>query len=161
MDEIIFKPIRIIHTPFTKPKGTPIQAAAGQDVEGTIEIFPEFADGLKDLERFSHIIVLFHFHLSRGYKLQAKPFMDDKERGIFAIRSPARPNPIGLSVVRLMKVEAAVLSIRDLDILDGTPLLDIKPYVPKFDHRDVTQIGWLENHIDKIHQTTDDGRFAR
>lgn len=160
-ENIIFKPIGIIHTPFAKPEGTPIQPAAGEGVEGRIEIFPEFAEGLKDLDGFSHIILLFHLHLSRRCKLQAKPFMDDEERGVFAIRSPARPNPIGLSIVRLVKVEGRMLTVQDLDILDGTPLLDIKPYVPKFDSRDVTKIGWLEKNVKKLHQTTDDGRFAR
>lgn len=161
MSNITFKPIGIIHTPFKSPEGTPIQSAAGKDVEGTIEIFPEFADGLKDLDGFSHIILLFHFHLSKGCNLLSKPFMDDEKHGVFAIRSPARPNPIGLSIVRLVKVEGTKLTIRDLDIIDGTPLLDIKPYVPKFDHRDITKIGWLEKNVEKLHQTTDDGRFAK
>ena len=159
MHEIKYKPIGIIHSPFKEPKGTPIQPAGAKDIEGTIEVFPEYAEGLKDVEGFSHIILIFHFHLSRGVSLTAKPYMDNEERGVFAIRGPRRPNPIGISIVRLVRVEENILHIKDLDMIDGTPLLDIKPYVPEFDVQEVTKIGWLEKNVHKLPTLKDDGRF--
>lgn len=161
MKEITYKPIGIIHSPFKKPKGTPIQPKSAKGIKGTIEIFPEYTKGLKDIEGFSHIILLYHFHLVKTSSLIAKPFMDDKPHGIFAIRGPSRPNPIGISIVRLIKVKNNILYIQDLDIVDGTPLLDIKPYVPEFDKAEVTRIGWLQGNIDKLSKTADDGRFSQ
>ena len=160
MCEINYRPIGVIHSPFTQPKGTPIQPTAARGVEGAVEVFPQYAGGLKDIEGFSHIILLYHLHLARGVSLEVKPFMDDRLRGVFATRAPARPNPIGLSVVRLMGVEGNRLHIGDVDIVDGTPLLDIKPYVPKFDIREVTRIGWLEDNVRKLPKARDDGRFV-
>lgn len=159
MHEIKYKPIGIIHSPFKEPKGTPIQPAGGKDINGTVEVFPEYAEGLKDVEGFSHIILIFHFHLSKGVSLKAKPYMDNEERGVFAIRSPRRPNPIGISIVRLVRIEENILHIKDLDIIDGTPLLDIKPYVPEFDIQEVVKIGWLEKSVYKLPISKDDGRF--
>lgn len=159
MHEIKYKPIGIIHSPFKEPKGTPIQPAGGKDIDGTVEVFPEYAEGLKDVEGFSHIILIFHFHLSKGVSLQAKPYMDNEERGVFAIRGPRRPNPIGISIVRLVRIEENILHIKDLDIIDGTPLLDIKPYVPEFDVHEVAKIGWLEKNVHKLPTSKDDGRF--
>ena len=159
--EIIYKPIGIIHSPYRKPKGTPIQPTAGKNIEGTVEVFPEFAEGLKDLDGFSHIILLYHFHLTAEAKLSVKPFMDDKEHGIFAIRGSARPNPIGLSVTRLLKVEGNILHIGDVDIVEGTPLLDIKPFVPEFDTKQNVKTGWLEKNIYKLQSLKDDGRFVK
>jgi len=161
MDEIKYKPIGVIHSPFKEPKGTPIQPASGKGIGGTVEVFPEYAKGLKDVDGFSHIILIYHFHLSRGASLEAKPYMDDEVRGIFAIRGPSRPNPIGISVVRLLKIEGRILHIQDIDIVDGTPLLDIKPYVPEFDTREVVKIGWLEKRVHKLSTSKDDGRFTR
>ena len=160
MDEIKYKPIGVIHSPFKEPKGTPIQPAAATGTRGTVEVFPEYAKGLKDIDGFSHIILIYHFHLSRGASLEAKPFMDNETRGVFATRSPSRPNPIGVSVVRLIKIEGRILHIQDIDIVDGTPLLDIKPYVPEFDIREAEKIGWLEKNIDKLSTSKDDGRFT-
>jgi tRNA-Thr(GGU) m(6)t(6)A37 methyltransferase TsaA len=157
----LLRPIGFIKTPFKEPRGTPIQASAGKDVEGTIEILPEFQEGLKDLDGFSHIVLLFHLHLSKGYSLTVTPFMDDVKRGVFATRAPARPNQIGLSIVRLVRVEGNVLHIKDVDIVNGTPLLDIKPYTREFDIRDDIRIGWLEGKVQKMTKTTDDGRFIR
>jgi tRNA-Thr(GGU) m(6)t(6)A37 methyltransferase TsaA len=159
MNEIRYAPIGIIHSPFKEPHSTPIQSAAAHDVEGTVELFPEYADGLRDIEGFSHIYLIFHFHLAHGYSLTVKPYLDDQLHGVFVTRAPARPNPIGLSIVRLVKVEGEKLYVRDLDIVDGTPLLDIKPYVPEFDVRDVERIGWLNQHVHKLHTVKDDGRF--
>jgi len=159
MHEIKYKPIGIIHSPFIEPKGTPIQSASAKDIDGTVEVFPEYAEGLKDVEGFSHIILIIHFHLSKKAPLKTKPYMDDEVHGIFAIRGPSRPNPIGISIVRLIRIEKNILHIKDIDIIDGTPLLDIKPYVPEFDIREVTKIGWLEKNVHKLSTSKDDGRF--
>jgi len=161
MDEIRCKPIGIIHSPFKELKGTPIQPAGARGINGTVEIFPEYGEGLEDIEGFSHIILLYHFHLSKGSTLIVKPYMDSEARGVFAMRGPSRPNPIGISVVCLIKVEGNVLHIRDVDIVDWTPLLDIKPYVPEFDIREVERIGWLEKHVHKLSVLKDNGRFTR
>jgi len=161
MDEIKYKPIGVIHSPFTEAKGTPIQSAGAKGTPGTVEVFPEYADGLKDVDGFSHLILLYHFHLSEKASLEAKPYMDNEARGVFAIRGPSRPNPIGISVVHLLKVEGNILHIQDLDIVDGTPLLDIKPYVPEFDIREVEKIGWLEKNVGKLSTAKDDGRFTK
>jgi tRNA-Thr(GGU) m(6)t(6)A37 methyltransferase TsaA len=159
VNEITFRPIGIIHTPFKEPQGTPIQAGAGRDVAGTVELLPEFAEGLKDLEGFSRIILIYYFHLTKKFSLQIKPFLDDRERGLFATRAPARPNPIGLSIVRLEKIDGARLHIRDIDVVDHTPLLDIKPYVPQFDSFGDERIGWMAKGIEKLSEARDDGRF--
>jgi len=161
MNEIKYKPIGVIHSPFKEPKGTPIQPAGAKGTNGIVEIFPEYAEGLKDIEGFSHIILLYHFHLSKGSALIAKPYMDNETHGFFAMRGPSRPNPIGISVVRLAKVEGNMLHIQDVDIVDGTPLLDVKPYVPEFDTREVERIGWLEKNVHKLSASKDDGRFTR
>ena len=127
---------------------------------GTAEIFEDYTAGLQDLEGFSHLILLYLFHRSTGYSLICRPYMEDEEHGVFAMRAPKRPNPIGLSVVRLLRKEGAVLHLSEMDMLDGTPLLDIKPYVPTFDVREVEGIGWLEKNLDKLATSKDDGRFA-
>ncbi|HEU20492.1 MAG TPA: tRNA (N6-threonylcarbamoyladenosine(37)-N6)-methyltransferase TrmO [Deltaproteobacteria bacterium] len=159
MNEIRYEPIGTIHSPFQDLKGTPIQPTAAYGVAGTVEIKPPYADGLKDLDGFSHIILLYHFHCSNGPLLQVKPFLDDSVRGIFSTRAPRRPNPIGLSVVRLTGVETTTLYIDDVDIVDGTPLLDIKPYVPQFDHRQVDRIGWLSEKVNDVYVMKSDDRF--
>jgi tRNA-Thr(GGU) m(6)t(6)A37 methyltransferase TsaA len=160
MSEIKYKPIGVIHSPFKEPRGTPIQPAGAKGINGTVEIFSEYAEGLKDIEGFSHIILLYHFHLSRGSALIAKPYMDSEAHGVFAMRGPSRPNPIGISVVRLVRVEGNMLHVRDMDIVDETPLLDIKPYVPEFDIRQVARIGWLEKSVHKLSKSKDNGRFT-
>ena len=159
-EKIEYAPIGIIHSPFKEPKGVPIQPSASKGVEGYVEIFPEFVQGLKDLEGFSHIILLYHFHLSKPFSLLVKPYLDDEHHGVFATRAPSRPNPIGLSIVQLLSIEENILRIRDVDIVDGTPLLDIKPYVPQFDERGNARIGWLEKKIARLQISRDDGRFA-
>jgi tRNA-Thr(GGU) m(6)t(6)A37 methyltransferase TsaA len=161
MDEIKYKPIGIIHSPFKEPKGTPIQPAAAKGIEGKVEVFPEYAEGLKDVKEFSHIILVCHFHLSKKPSLKVKPFMDDQMRGVFATRAPSRPNPIGISIVRLIKIEENILHVQDVDIIDGTPLLDIKPYVCEFDPKEVNKIGWLEKNVHKLPTSNDDGRFLK
>ena len=159
MKDINFKPIGIIHSPFKQAKGTPIQPLAAKGIKGEVEIFPEYIEGLKDLEGFSYIHLIYFFHLVKDYKLIVKPYMDDDFHGVFATRAPARPNPIGLSTVKLIKIENNILHIEDVDIVDGTPLLDIKPYAPKFDERKPERIGWLEKNIHKLEKTRDDERF--
>ncbi len=159
MDLITFRPIGIISTPFKESKGTPIQPRAAQGAAGTVKVFPEYCQGLQDLDGFSHIFLLYHFHHCREFSLLVKPFLDEVQRGVFATRAPARPNPIGLSLVRLDRVENDTLQVRDVDMLDGTPLLDIKPFVPQFDTRDHTRIGWLTDNLEKLKTMKDDGRF--
>ena len=154
-----YTPIGIIHSPFNEPENMPIQPASAKGIKGTIEIFKEYQDGLKDLEGFSHVILLYHFHRSTGFKLQVVPFMDTKLRGVFATRAPRRPNPIGLSVVELNRIENRLLHIRNVDILDGTPLLDIKPYVPEFDVQKDVRIGWLEKARNRVTTRKSDDRF--
>ncbi|UCG90889.1 MAG: tRNA (N6-threonylcarbamoyladenosine(37)-N6)-methyltransferase TrmO [candidate division WOR-3 bacterium] len=161
MKEIEYKPIGIIHSPFNEPEGAPIQPSAARDIQGTVELFSEYVEGLKDLEGFSHITLIYHLHLSKPYSLHVKPFMDDTLRGLFATRAPSRPNPIGISTVRLDKVEGVILYIRDVDIVDGTPLLDIKPYVPEFDVREKIKRGWLNKKIHRLRKTKDNGRFKK
>ena len=159
MKAIYYKPIGIIHSPFKEPKGTPIQPASANGVRGTVELFPKYRKGLQDIEGFSHIILLYHFHLSKTINLTSTPFLDDTPHGIFAIRSPNRPNPVGMSIVRLLSVKENILHVQNVDIVDGTPLLDIKPYVPEFDNAEGIRIGWLEKKINTLQTGKDDGRF--
>lgn len=158
--KIEYQQIGVIHSPFQEVEGMPIQPTGARGVQGTVEIFPEFSQGLQDLDGFSHIILLYHFHRSDEFTLLVTPFMDSVQRGVFATRAPKRPNPIGLSIVQLNKVHNQTLHIENVDILDGTPLLDIKPYVPEFDHHMVDRIGWLEQANRQVRGTKADGRFT-
>lgn len=157
--KIEYTPIGVIHTPFKELENMPIQPAGAKGIQGMIEIFKDYRDGLMDLEEFSHIILLYHFHRSQGFKLHVVPFMDTEMRGLFATRAPRRPNPIGLSVVELDKIENGLLYIRNVDILDGTPLLDIKPYVPEFDTPTDIRLGWLEKVRKTVSHRKSDDRF--
>ena len=148
-NKIEFKPIGIIHSPFKKPGEAPTSTNRGEGVEGTIELYPEYQQGLADLDGFSHITLVFYLHLSEGYNLMVTPHLDHRKRGLFATRSPHRPNPIAVSVVRLLKIEGTTLHIAGLDMLDGTPLLDIKPYIPRGEKDNFVKIGWLEGKIDR------------
>ncbi|MCK4295424.1 MAG: tRNA (N6-threonylcarbamoyladenosine(37)-N6)-methyltransferase TrmO [Candidatus Marinimicrobia bacterium] len=149
MSKITLIPIGIIHSPFKSRNDAPIQPHFAKDICGTIELNPEFTPALKDLDGFSHITLIYHLHKSDGYKLEVKPFLDNHLRGLFATRSPNRPNPLGLSVVRLDKIESNILYIRDIDALDGTPLLDIKPFIPEFTNREEIRLGWINGKIKK------------
>lgn len=160
MTEIIFIPIGTVHSPFKEPKGTPAQPPASPEAAGVVEVFPENQAGLQDLEGFSHLILIYLFHLAKKFSLKVKPSLDNLEHGVFATRAPAWLNPIGISIVRLERIEAERLYIREVDIVDGTPLLDIKPYVPKFDCRAEAKSGWLEKNLHKLDHARDDGRFA-
>jgi tRNA-Thr(GGU) m(6)t(6)A37 methyltransferase TsaA len=148
LSPITLSPIGVIHSPHTRDKKTPIQPVYAEGVEGMAEVFAEYAEGLRDIEGFSHIYLIYHFHRAQPIRLIAKPFLEDTFHGVFATRTPLRPNPIGFSVVRLIKREGNILHIQDVDILDGTPLLDIKPYISRFDHHENVRNGWQE-HIDE------------
>jgi tRNA-Thr(GGU) m(6)t(6)A37 methyltransferase TsaA len=159
MQTISLQPIGVVHSPFTQPPGTPIQARGGAGTEATVEVFAEFTKGLTDLEGFSHVILLYYFHLCRGFDLTVTPYLDTRPHGVFATRAPRRPNALGLSVVQLRAVEGNVLRIVGADMVDGTPLLDIKPYVPEFDAVLECHTGWLENVADRAKDSNADERF--
>lgn len=151
--------IGIIHSPFSEPKGTPIQPPAAQGITGTVEIFPPFVEGLADVERFSHLILLYQFHLVTTTSLTVKPFLDTVTHSVFATRASGRPNRIGLSFVTLLGQRGNILDICDVDIVEGTPLIDIKPFVPAFDTRENCRTGWMEDNFHKLPSMKDDGRF--
>lgn len=158
--EFRFKPIGFIHSRYKIKEGVPIQGVFHPESRGRAEIIEKYESGLKDIDGFSHLILLYVFHKSRGYDLIAKPFLDSQPRGVFSIRAPNRPNPIGLSVVRLEKRVRNVLYLAEVDILDGTPLLDIKPFSPRIDHREKVRTGWMEKAFsDEKHRTRADTRF--
>ena len=159
MNQISYTPIGIIHSPFPKLDGMPIQPSAAQGIKGFILVNEKFTEGLDDLDGFSHIYLLYHLHLSNSYNLKVVPFLDNQLRGVFSTRAPKRPNPIGLSVVKLNKIAKNRLEIENVDIIDGTPLLDIKPYVPDMEEADHIRIGWLSEHVKEIHSRKSDRRF--
>jgi len=145
--EIRLKPIGIIHTPYKDFQGMPIQGKFEKDVKGQIEIFPEYVEGLKDVGGFSHVILIYYFNRAIEEKLIGRPFLEDEPHGIFAIRGPMRPNHIGCSIVKVEKVKDNGIVFSEVDMLDNTPLLDIKPYVSYFDSRQNVKNGWLEKHL--------------
>ena len=157
--KIEFGPIGIIHSPFTEIEDMPIQPAGASGIKGTIEVFDRYQAGLKDLDGFSHIILLYHFHRSQGFNLIVVPFLDTQARGLFATRAPKRPNGIGLSIVQLDRIEDGALQVQNVDILDGTPLLDIKPYVPEFDAQTAVRTGWYEESRRTVSRRRSDHRF--
>ena len=157
--EIRYTPIGTIHSPFNDTAGMPIQPAGAVGVRGTITVNTELADGLQDLDGFSHIVLLYHFHRSTDYALRVTPFLDTQTRGVFATRAPKRPNAIGLSVVRLIGVVGNELTVENIDVLDGTPLLDIKPYIPDVDVHQAERIGWFAESREKLESMRADRRF--
>lgn len=159
MDQIVYVPIGTIRSPFKTVEGTPIQPVGAKGVRGQIELRDEFVEGLRDLEGFSHIILIYHFHLSKGFEPAVKPFLGGERRGLFATRAPKRPNPIGISVVKLIGINGRNITIEDVDVLDGTPLLDIKPYIPQFDPGDAAKIGWLSGRVQDVEKLRADDRF--
>jgi tRNA-Thr(GGU) m(6)t(6)A37 methyltransferase TsaA len=161
MEEIIYKPIGMIRSPYTDVEGMPIQPAGATGVKGSVEINADLAPGLKDLEGFSYIILVYHFHLSEGFSLEPIPFLDTTPRGLFATRAPRRPNPIGVSVVKLTGISGTILSIEDVDVIDGTPLLDIKPFVPVLDNRETDRVGWFKDAAQSASEARADKRFAK
>jgi tRNA-Thr(GGU) m(6)t(6)A37 methyltransferase TsaA len=153
------KPIGTIHTPFTEVVGMPVQPAGAIGINGTVEVYQEYHAGLKDLSGFSHIVLLFLLHRSIGFELEVVPFMDTESRGLFATRAPRRPNPIGLSIVQLDRIEGGTLYIQNVDMLDGTPLLDIKPYVPELDSHEQVRSGWIDQVRKTLSKRQWDERF--
>ena len=145
--KIDLNPIGIIRTPYTEPKEMPIQGRFKDDVEGWIELREEYDPGLKDLDGFSHLVLIYYFHRSDREELQGRPYLEDETHGIFAIRSPHRPNHLGLSIVRLQRIEGNRIYFTEVDMLDGTPLLDIKPHVEHFDRREGVKSGWVDKHF--------------
>lgn len=142
--KISYEPIGVIHSEHTRPEQAPIQPVYSEGCQGHADVLPQFTAGLEDLEGFSHIYLVYHMHKADCPRLLVKPFLQDVERGIFSTRAPCRPNPIGLSIVRLVRREANVLYLDGVDVLDGTPLLDIKPYTARFDHVETTRNGWQD-----------------
>lgn len=157
---IEYRPVGTIHSPFTGIEKMPIQASGAKGVRGRVEVFPQFDGGLEDLEGFSHIILLYHFHRCEGFELKVIPFLDSRPHGVFATRAPRRPNPVGLSVVKVLTIENGTIHIENVDILDGTPLLDIKPYVPDFDVHPADRTGWLAESAHRARRIQSDQRFA-
>ncbi|MCI0519592.1 MAG: tRNA (N6-threonylcarbamoyladenosine(37)-N6)-methyltransferase TrmO [Chloroflexi bacterium] len=157
--DICYYPIGVIHSPFERLEDMPIQPTSDVSGAGVVEIYPEFAAGLKDLEGFSHIYLLYHLHKVHRAALTVTPFLDQEPRGVFATRAPSRPNPIGLSLARLARIEGNLLHVERVDALDGTPLLDIKPYVPEFEDAAHVRIGWLESARGEMCSRRSDGRF--
>lgn len=158
--DIIYHPIGIIHSPFTNLEDMPIQPTGERSAPGHVEILPQYIEGLKDLAGFSHVIFLYHLHQVKRVDLTVLPFLSDQTHGIFATRAPTRPNPIGLSVVKLVRIEGNILFVENLDILDGTPLLDLKPYIPEFDRPVEFRTGWLQGVKGKVKTTRSDDRFV-
>jgi len=153
-----FSPIGIVHSPFKEQAGTPIQPGwSGDESEGRVEVFEEFAEGLADLDGYDRIWLIFRLDRAAPPKLKVVPYRDTVERGVFATRAPSRPNPIGISCVKLLGVEGRHLRVTELDILDGTPLLDIKPYAPRFDAWPEARAGWLD--AEAADRECADGRF--
>lgn len=159
---VSYRPIGLLRSPHKTVAGMPIQPVGARGVPGHIDVAPEFAAGLKDLQDFSHVIVLYHLHRVEGFELLVKPFLDTGDHGIFATRSPKRPNAIGLSVLELDGVDehAGLVRLRNVDILDGTPVLDIKPYVPAFDACLTERIGWFAGKVDAADTCRADERFC-
>jgi len=153
METVHYRPIGVISSPFKENVGIPRQSAGARDIKGTIEIFDEFLEGLKDLDGFSHIVVIFHLHRVKNPSLKAHPPWDGKEHGVFATRSPYRPNPIGVSVIRLERIERNVLQISGIDMADGTPVLDIKPYIPDLNPTEDVRIGWLSDNVEGMNKS--------
>ncbi len=158
-EQVICRPIGMVRSRFLEIPGMPIQTSGAPDEAGQVEVFEEFQAGLRDIEGFEYLILLTHLHQA-GQRLEVVPFLDDQAHGVFATRSPARPNRIGLSIVKLLAVDAGVLRFTGNDMLDRTPVLDIKPYVPRFDVRETQRIGWFARRISELPAVRSDNRMA-
>jgi len=153
VETVSYRPIGIIHSPFKENVGIPRQAVGASEVKGTIEILDDFSEGLQDLGDFSHIVVVFHLHLVKSPRLKAYPPWDGREHGVFATRSPYRPNPVGVSVVRLVGIDGNNLHISGIDMAEGSPVLDIKPYIPDLNPTKEVKIGWLTGKVEGMNQS--------
>jgi len=158
---VIYRPIGLIHTPYKDVVGMPVQPPGARGVAGRVIVDETYREGLLDLDGFSHVFLLYHLHLCKGYALRVRPFLSDTDRGIFACRSPKRPNPIALSLVKLVRIEGVVLHVEDVDMVDGTPLLDIKPFVPLFDTAEDVRAGWFTDRAGAAVDARSDGRFQK
>jgi len=155
--EICFKPIGIIHSPYRRPEDAPRRPRSFPAAKATVKVFTRYRAGMRDLQGFSHVLLVYHLHLSHRGNLVCRPFLDPKRRrGVFATRSPRRPNPIGISVVRLLKVRRDGLEVSHVDMVDGSPLLDIKPYIPETGPHERVKLGWLEKDLQKLEADRDD-----
>ncbi|OEZ29976.1 tRNA (N6-threonylcarbamoyladenosine(37)-N6)-methyltransferase TrmO [Variovorax boronicumulans] len=159
IDPVVCRPVGIVRSRFTETSGMPIQTAGAPDEVGRLEVFAEFAPGLRDIEGFDYLILVTHLHRCAHERLEVVPFLDDATHGVFATRAPARPNRLGLSIVRLTAVESTTLHFSGNDMIDGTPVLDIKPYVPRFDVRETERVGWFGARLDQLPRTRSDGRM--
>ncbi|MFZ0455648.1 MAG: tRNA (N6-threonylcarbamoyladenosine(37)-N6)-methyltransferase TrmO [Ignavibacteriaceae bacterium] len=159
VNQIIYKPIGIVYSPFKSIEGVPIQPAGADGIKGKIKIYTKYSEGLMNLGGFSHIILIYHFHLSKGYSLKVIPFLKDQEQGVFATRAPKRPNQIGISVVKVNNIHENIIDISNVDIVDGTPLLDIKPYAGFFDNVKNEKNGWLSGKSRDVNKIKSDKRF--
>ncbi|PLC06302.1 tRNA (N6-threonylcarbamoyladenosine(37)-N6)-methyltransferase TrmO [Variovorax sp. RO1] len=159
IDPVVSRPVGIVRSRFTETSGMPIQTAGAPDEVGRLEVFAEFAPGLRDIEGFDYLILVTHLHRCAHERLEVVPFLDDATHGVFATRSPARPNRLGLSIVRLTAVDGTTLHFSGNDMVDGTPVLDIKPYVPRFDVRETERVGWFGARLDQLPRTRSDGRM--
>ena len=147
MNQIIMYPIGVIHSPYKENRDIPIQGTFNDKIEAWLELKDEYVNGLKDLDTFSHAIIIYYFHRSHREEIEGRPFLEQNKHGIFAIRSPHRPNHIGFSIIKIERIKANKVYFTEVDVLDGTPLLDIKPFVKYFDSRDNVISGWLEKHF--------------
>ena len=161
MQTMKLEPIGVIRTPFTSLEDMPIQPGGGREVTGELIIEPHYCEGLADLDGFSHLYLIYLFHRAAATKMSVVPFLDDKPRGIFATRAPVRPNHLGLSVVELVEVTGCRVKIRNIDMLDNTPLLDIKPYMEQFDGVEESRSGWMEAVREEVEAKRSDDRFSR
>jgi len=159
-DEFVIKPIGIVHSPFTSVDGMPIQSAAAMEEKARVEVFEEFAAGLRDIESFEYLVLITRFHVGNSENLNVIPFMDVKTHGVFSTRSPARPNRLGMTIVKLEKVSGRFLEILGNDMLDQTPVIDIKPYVPALDSKETEKIGWYKDRLFTLPTARSDSRMA-
>lgn len=160
LEDVLLRPIGVVRCRFAELAGMPIQTAAAPEERARLEVLPAYADGLKDIEGFEYLLLVTHLHRVREERLQVVPFLDDQAHGVFATRAPARPNRLGLSIVRLESVEGRVLHFSGNDMLDGTPVLDIKPYVPRFDARETERVGWFAEQLARLAHTRADDRMS-
>jgi tRNA (adenine37-N6)-methyltransferase len=160
-DPVTYVPIGVLRSPYTALDGMPLQTVAATEVEATVDLDARVHGALRDLDGFSHLWLIAHLHRVDGWTPEVTPFLDDdRPRGVLATRSPRHPNPVGLSLVELLAVEPGALRIRGIDLLDGTPVLDVKPYVPLFDARVDVRTGWFADAAERVRSVRSDARYG-